>query len=137
MAIKGELTTVTMFKTTRAYVIAFILYVLCLLPMIRAGLRMDWFLRTPNTHPQLINVIGALFCMVFFISLIKKTNNLLETYALISTIAVCVLWMLNILAAYGLQWLLVPANFAVSTGFAAIATALVGARAIQSSRKAQ
>jgi hypothetical protein len=137
MAIKEELTTVTMFETTRAYVIAFILYVLCLLPMIRAGLRREWFLHAPNTHPQLINVIGALFCLVFFISLIKKTNNLIEKYALISTIAVCVLWMLNILAAYGLQWLLVPANFAVSTGAAAIATALVGVRAIQSLRKAQ
>ena len=103
--------------------------------MIRAGLRREWFLRTPNAHPQLINVIGALFCLVFFISLIKKTNNLIERYALISTIAVCILWMLNILAAYGLQWLLMPANFAVSTGAAAIATALVGIRAIQSSRK--
>jgi hypothetical protein len=44
-----------MFETTRAYVIAFVLYVLCLLPMIRAGLRREWFLHTPHAHPQLIN----------------------------------------------------------------------------------
>jgi hypothetical protein len=59
----------------------------------------------------------------------------LEKYVLISTIAVCALWMLSILASYGLKWASVPANFAFSTGFAAVATALVGLRAIQSSRK--
>ncbi len=127
----------TMFKSTRAYVIAFFLYVICLWPMIRAGIRRDWFLHTPNDHPQFINVIGAVFCTVFFISLIKKTSSVLEKAALISTAVVCILWMLNILAAYGLRWSSVPANFAISTGIAVIATVLVGIRAVQSSRKNQ
>ena len=123
-----------MFKDTRAYVIAFVLYVACLLPMIRAGMRRDWFLYIPNEHPQFVNVIGALFCIAFFASLIKKTNSLLEKYVLMSTIAVCVLWMLNTLAAYGLKWAFVPANFAISTGIGVIATVLVGVRAVQSLR---
>jgi hypothetical protein len=125
----------TMFKSTRAYIIAFILYAICLWPMIRAGIRRDWFLHTPNEHPQFVNVIGAVFCAVFFISLIKKTSNILEKSALISTAVVCILWILNILDSYGLRWSSVPANFAISTGIAVIATVLVGIRAVQSSRK--
>jgi hypothetical protein len=103
--------------------------------MIRAGMRRDWFLHTTNEHPQFINIIGALFCIVFFTSLIKKTDNILEKYALISTTGVCVLWMLSILAAYGFRWASVPANFAISTGIAVAATSLVAIRALQSFRK--
>ena len=125
----------TIFKTTRAYIIAFVLYAVCVLPMIRAGLRREWFLHTPDAHPQFVNIVGALFCVAFFVSLMRKTTSLLEKAALVSTLAVCVLWMLNILAAYGLQWLSFPANFAVSTGIAVIATALVGVRAMQFSRR--
>jgi hypothetical protein len=133
--LKGGNTALTMFKSTQAYIIAFILYVLCLLPMIRAGMRRDWSLHTTNEHPQVINIIGALFCIAFFTSLIRRTSNILEKYALISTTGVCVLWMLSILAAYGFRWASVPANFAISTGIAVIATSLVGIRALQSFRK--
>jgi hypothetical protein len=131
----GHRPTLTMFESRRAYIVAFVLYALCVWPMIRVGIRRGWFLHTPNERPQFINVIGALFCIVFFTSLITKTDNTLEKYALISSIGVSVVWMLRILAGYGFSWASVPASFAVSTGFAVIATALVGIRAIQSSRK--
>jgi hypothetical protein len=103
--------------------------------MVRTGIRSGWFLHTPSEHPQFISVIGALFCIVFFTSLITKTDNTLEKWALISSAGVFVVWMLRILAGYGFSWASVPASFAVSTGIAVIATALVGIRAIQSPRK--
>jgi hypothetical protein len=122
----------TMFKSKRAYIVTFILYAVCLWPMIRAGMRKDWFLHAPNNHPQFIDTIGAAFCAVFFLSLWKKTSNVIERSALICTAVVCILWMLNVLSAYGLKWSSVPANFAISTGIAMVAAVSVGIRAVQS-----
>lgn len=120
-----------MFRRKRTYCWAFVGYILCITPMIRAGIREDWFLHSPNASPRFIDIIGSTFCMAFLVSMIRKTSSILETSILIGSAIVCALWFLRILAAYEIGWLQVPANFAISAFIAVVVTFLVGIRALQ------
>jgi len=99
--------------------------------MLRAGVRHDWFLHTQNAFPSFVDIIGSLFCIAFVASVMHKTSNFLEKSILAGIIAVCLLWFLRILAAYGVSWLQFPESFAISTSIAVIVAVLVGVRAVQ------
>lgn len=105
--------------------------IFCVAPMLRAGMRHDWFLHAQNAAPSFVDIIGSLFCIAFVASVMKKTASLLERVILIGIIAVCLLWFLRILAAYGVVWLQFSESFAISTFIAVIVTVLVGVRAVR------
>ncbi len=119
------------FNGKAPYLWAVVGCVFCVAPMLRAGMRHDWFLHTQNASPSFVDIIGSLFCIAFVVSVVKKTANLLERLILFGIIVVCLLWFLRILAAYGVAWLQFSESFAVSTSIAVIVAVLVGVRAVQ------
>jgi ABC-type glycerol-3-phosphate transport system permease component len=131
MAIRENETPREIFSGKAPYLWALVGCIFCVAPMLRAGMRHDWFLHTQNASPSFIDIIGSLFCVAFMVSVMQKTTSFLERSILIGIIAVCFLWFLRILAAYGVSWLQFPESFAISTFIAVAATVLVGARAVQ------
>jgi hypothetical protein len=131
MAIRENETPKEIFSGKTPYLWAFVGCVFCVAPMLRAGMRHDWFLHTQNASPSFVDIIGSLFCVAFVISVMQKTTSFLERSILIGIIAVCFLWFLRILAAYGVSWLQFSESFAISTFIAVAVTVLVGARAVQ------
>jgi len=131
MAIRKNEAPKEIFSEKTPYLVAFVGCVFCVAPMVRAGIRNNWFLHTPNASPSFVDIIGSLFCVAFLASVMQKTANFLERSILIGIIAVCFLWFLRILAAYGVSWLQFSESFAISTFIAVTATILVGTRAVQ------
>jgi len=131
MAIRENGTSKEIFDGKAPYLWAVVGCVFCVAPMLRAGMRHDWFLHARNAAHSFIDVIGSLFCIAFVVSVMKKTANLLERSILIGIIAVCLLWFLRILAAYGVVWLQFSQSFAISTFIAVVVALLVGVRAVQ------
>jgi len=122
---------VNIFRTQRAYVITFGAYLASLLIMIRAFKKQSILTGEAVKHPSIIKIIVALFCSVFFISLFKKSSNILEKIGLIVSSLFFLLWALETVSGYGFAWADVPDNLAVSVGVCAIATAIVGIRTVQ------
>lgn len=131
MAIRENGTPKEIFDGKAPYLWAVVGCVFCVAPMLRAGMRHDWFLHAQNFSPSFVDIIGSLFCIAFVVSVVKKTANLLERSILIGIIAVCLLWFLRILAAYGVAWLQFSESFAISTFIAVAVALLVGVRAVQ------
>lgn len=131
MAIRRNEASKEIFNGRGPYLAAVVGCIICVAPMIRAGMQKHWFLHTPNASPSFIDIIGSLFCVAFLVSIMQKTTNFLERSILIGSIAVCFLWFLRVLAAYGVSWLQFSGSFAVSTFIAVAVTVLVGVRAVQ------
>lgn len=131
MATRENGTSKEIFDGKAPYLWAVVGCVFCVAPMLRAGMRHDWFLHAQNASPSFVDIIGSLFCIAFVVSVMKKTANLLERSILIGIVAVCFLWFLRVLAAYGVAWLQFSENFATSVLIAVIVTVLVGVRTVQ------
>lgn len=131
MTIRENGTPKEIFNGKAPYLWAVVGCVFCVAPMLRAGMRHDWFLHAQNASPSFVDIIGSLFCVAFVVSVLRKTANLLERSILIGIIAVCLLWFLRVLAAYGVAWLQFSENFATSALIAVISTVLVGVRTVQ------
>jgi hypothetical protein len=131
MATRRNEVSKEIFSGRGPYLAAVVGCLICVIPMIRAGIRKDWFLHTQNASASFVDIIGSLFCVAFVVSVMQKTTNFLERSILIGIIAVCFLWFLRILAAYGVSWLQFSESFAISTFIAVTVTVLVGIRVVQ------
>lgn len=79
------------FNGKAPYLWAVVGCVFCVTPMLRAGMRHDWFLHTQNASPSFVHIIGSLFCIAFVANVTQKTSNVLEKSILVGIIAVCLL----------------------------------------------
>jgi hypothetical protein len=119
-----------MFESRRAYNTAFAAYFLLLLLMTYETVRGASVSSTgTGSHPSGARILAALSCMVVFVSLLKRSNHVLERIVLILSSLFFLLWALDILSEYGYSWASVPCNLVISTGVCAFATAIVGLRA--------
>lgn len=130
MDIDGKI-SMNIFQTRRAYIITFGVYLASLLIMIRAFANQSIPTGVAVRHPSIIKVIVALFCSIFFVSLFKRSGNILERIVLIVSSLFFILWALETLAGYGYRWAAIPYNLTVSLAVCAVATAIVGVRTVQ------
>ncbi|HEY1650218.1 MAG TPA: hypothetical protein VGF96_19700 [Terracidiphilus sp.] len=119
------------FQTPRAYVGAFTAYVASLLIMIRAFIRRSHASGVSVRHPSAINVLLALFCVIFFISLFRRTDNLVEKIAITFSSLFFLLWGLETLSGFAFPWLSLNDSLAASLVLCGLATLIVGVRTIQ------
>lgn len=119
------------FRTRRAYVIAFGAYFLSLLIMVRT-FRSE---SAPDiqivAHPSVVKVVVALFCSIFFIGLIHLSSIILERIIFVASSLYFLLWALETLSGYGYWWAMIPNNLTVSVAVSAMATVLAGVRTAQ------
>ena len=119
------------FKTRRAYVGAFGVYLWGFLVTIRAFVR---HLHTDGgqvRHPSLMNIVTALVCMIVLVSLFRRTDNVLERAAVVLTSLYFLWWALEMLSGYGYAWMSFGSSLTVSSIIFALATILVGVRTAQ------
>lgn len=122
----------TIFESIRAYAIALGVYFLSSFYMLHAVTkRASASSSNPTHHPSVVNLLVALFCVVFFLSVLKRSGNFLEKVVMAVSSLFFALWALNILSAYGYGWAAVPHNMMVSLGVCAFATILVAVRTLQ------
>lgn len=119
------------FKTRRAYVGTFGVYLLGLLVTIRAfvgHLHMDG---GQVRHPSLMNIVTALVCVIVLVTLFRRTDNVLERAAVVLTSLYFLWWALELLSGYGYVWMSFGSSLTVSSIIFALATILVGVRTAQ------
>ena len=119
------------FQTPRAYVGTFAAYAASLLIMIRAFLRRSHASGVSVRHPSTINILLALFCVIFFISLFRRSDNLVERIALTFSSLFFLLWALETLSGFGFPWLSLNDSLAASLVLCGLATLVVGIRTVQ------
>src|SRR5215469_3960185 len=124
----------SIFKTRRAYVVAFGVYLLGLLVTIRAFVRylhMDGGQVHQVRHPSIINIVTALVCATILVALFRRTDNALEKAAVVLTSVYFLSWVLDVLSGYGYAWMSFGSRLTVSSAMFALATILVGVRTVQ------
>jgi hypothetical protein len=130
MDIDGEI-SMNIFETRRAYVITFGAYLASLLLMIRAFEKQSTLAGAAVKHPSIIKIVVGLFCSIFFISLFKRSGNVLERIVLIFSSLFFLLWALETFSGYGYGWAAIPDNLTASLAVCGVATAIVGVRTVQ------
>jgi hypothetical protein len=122
----------TIFESLRAYAIALGVYFLSSLYMLHAVTKRASASSSSATHhPSVVNLLVALFCVVFFLSVLKRSSNILEKVVMVVSSLFFALWVLSILSAYGYGWAAVPQNMMVSVAVCVLATILVAVRTLQ------
>ncbi len=99
--------------------------------MLRQFVR-QWGIGGTELAPGSISrLAAALFCSVFFASLLRRTNDNLERFTLVLSALYFVLWGAEIASGLGLPWVRISHNLALSLAICMIATVTVAIRTIQ------
>ena len=118
----------TIFRSLRAYLVAFSAYLVAAWMMIRAFERRA---ERPAGHPELVNLIAALFCCAFFGFLLTRTANLLERAALAVSSLYFLVWAFQTVSDLGLQWARISHSIAIFLPLSVLDPTTVGIRALQ------
>lgn len=123
----------TIFESLHAYAITLGVYFVSSLYMFHAVTKRASAASSISAtrHPSVVNLLVALFCVVFFLSVLKRSSILLERVVMVISSLFFILWALSILSAYGYGWAAIPRNMTVCLGVSVLATILVAIRTLQ------
>jgi hypothetical protein len=117
------------FRTTRAYVIAFCAYAFNALSSLHhllsaSGQRVT---RTPSSSQYPV-LAAMLVCALILPGFVGKTSNPLERIVILLTEVVIVLGLINVLPEYGLTWAVIPLERYLSASAVFAAAVFAGVR---------
>lgn len=121
-----------MFKTTRAYLVVFCLYILNALIVcypLRANSQANPFVY--SSYFLIANILGGLFCLMLFLSGIRKTSSLVEKFIMILSGLFFVLFITDNIHKLGYAWAFVPLRHSISAVVICAAAILTGIRLLQ------
>jgi hypothetical protein len=119
------------FKTIRGYALVFCAYALVALATVHNLFRNPGPSVTHSTFSiQLPAIVGMLCCAIVLPGLLRKTTNTLEKVVLVLTEAVCILWLVNVLAKVGLAWAAIPHERYFFASLVCVAALLAGVRLV-------
>lgn len=120
-----------LFKSTRAYVLAFLCYVVAALLTLS---RLEAAAKAPLPQSALLltpKVAGTTLCIVLLLRLLNKTISALERAALLLSAAFFGLYLCDVLREIGWSSLVIPSERALSAFIASAAAIIAGWRLSQ------
>ena len=124
-----------LFDSVGMYVFVFCLYALVGLQKLHELSKSPAVAITTRLSIREILLTLITICMaVCLIGLLRKTSSRIEQAVIILTEVLCVLWLANLLARFGIAWADIPHGRYLTATVDCVAAALIGVRTLQIAR---